>query len=169
MKLLLLYWTLLQSTLTSFSGLTSLPVIRHDLVLDRHWITDTELNSAVMIGRSTPGPMGVYIVCVGYFVAGVPGAVAGAFALATPALLIILLLRLLGGHADHPRVKNAIRMVVLAGTAFSAVTLLGMARSALNTPLLCALAATSFGLLLRTKIMTIWILVGAGVVTLLVK
>lgn len=169
MKILLLYWTLLQSTLTSFSGLTSLPVIRHDLVVERQWITDAQLNSAIMIGRSTPGPVGVYLVCVGYFVAGLPGAFAGLLALATPALAIILLLRLLGRRVDHPRVKSAIRLVVLAGTAYSAATLIGMSRAALTTPWLVLLAIASCALLLRTKLMTIWILLGAGIVTLLLK
>jgi uncharacterized membrane protein YdcZ (DUF606 family) len=87
-KLFLLYWTLLQSMLSSFSGLSSLPVIRYELVEQRHWIDDGQLNAAVMIGRSTPGPMGVYVVCIGYFVAGYWGAAVGMFAMATPALLI---------------------------------------------------------------------------------
>jgi chromate transporter len=36
-------------------------------------LTDQQLNEAVAITRSTPGPVGLYIVSVGYFVAGVPG------------------------------------------------------------------------------------------------
>ena len=36
----LLYLLLLKATATSFSGLTSLPVVRHDLVENRHVLTD---------------------------------------------------------------------------------------------------------------------------------
>ena len=50
-KLLVVYWALLQSTLASFSGLSSLPVIRHEFVVERHWIDDTQLSAAVMIGK----------------------------------------------------------------------------------------------------------------------
>ena len=103
-------------------GLTTLPVIRHELVMERHWIDDQQLSAAVMIGRSTPGPMGVYIVCIGYFVAGYPGAVMGMLAMATPALLIVLLFHLLRSRVDDPRVKNAIRFVIIGGTAYSAST-----------------------------------------------
>lgn len=168
-KLLVVYWALLQSTLASFSGLSSLPVIRHEFVVERHWIDDQQLSAAVMIGRSTPGPMGVYVVCVGYFVAGYPGAVAGLLALATPALLIILLFRLLGDRVDHPRVKNAIRFVIIGGAGFSAATLWGMARSALTVWWLFALAIVACGLLLRTRIATIWILAGAGILSMMVN
>ena len=168
-KLLILYWTLLQSTLGSFTGLQSIPVIRHELIVERHWIDDQQLSAALIIGRSTPGPMGVYIVCVGYFVAGYPGAVMAALALMTPALLIVLLFRLLGSRIDDPRVKNAIRFVIIGGTAFSASALVGMGQSAFTTWWLVGLGALSALLLLRTKVATIWILVGAGIVSVMVK
>jgi chromate transporter len=90
-----LYLLLLQATLTSFSGLTSIPLVRNDLVVGRAVLTDDELNSALAIGQTTPGPVGLYIVVVGYFAAGIPGAIAGALALATPALLAVPMLRAL--------------------------------------------------------------------------
>ena len=168
-KLLLLYWTLLQSMLSSFSGLSSLPVIRHELVEERHWIDDSQLNAAVMIGRSTPGPMGVYVVCVGYFVAGHPGAAVGMLAMATPALLILLLLRLLGNRVDDPRIKNAVRYVIVGGSSLSAFTLFKMGQSALAVWWCVAIAIVAAALLLRTRLSTIWIVVGAGAVGVMVK
>jgi hypothetical protein len=83
MNPVLLYFLLLKATLTSFSGLASLPVIRADLVTSRHVLTDDQLNTAVVVSPTTPGPVGVYVVSVGYSVAGVPGAVAGWAAMCT--------------------------------------------------------------------------------------
>ena len=168
-KLFLLYWTLLQSMLSSFSGLSSLPVIRHELVEERHWIDDSQLNAAVMIGRSTPGTMGVYVVCVGYFVACHPGAAVGMLAMATPALLILLLLRLLGNRVDDPRIKNAVRYVIVGGSSLSAFTLFKMGQSALAVWWCVAIAIVAAALLLRTRLSTIWIVVGAGAVGVMVK
>ena len=54
-----------------------------------HVLTNEQLNEAVVITRSTPGPVGLYIVSVGYFAGGLPGAVAGWLAMITPALLVI--------------------------------------------------------------------------------
>ena len=74
MKLVLLYLLLLKATATSFSGLSSLPVLREDLVVRHGLLTDRQLNVALTAGRSGPGPNGLYVVSVGYLVAGVPGA-----------------------------------------------------------------------------------------------
>ena len=107
MNLLLLYLLLLKATATSFSGLTSLPVVRNDLVLRYHVLTDRELNAAVAAGQSGPGPYGLYIVSVGFFVAGPAGAFCGWLAMVTPAFLIIPMVRYIGARAEQPRVRSA--------------------------------------------------------------
>ena len=89
MNAFVLYLLLLKATATSFAGLASLPVVREDLVVHRHVLTDAQLNDAVVITRSTPGPVGLYVVPVGYFAGGFPGAIAGWLAMITPALLIV--------------------------------------------------------------------------------
>ena len=77
MNVLLLYLLLLKATLTSFSGLASLPMVRHDLVERYRVLTDRQLTAAVAAGQMGPGPMGLYVVSVGYSVDGIPGACAG--------------------------------------------------------------------------------------------
>ena len=79
MNLVLLYILLLKDkdTATAFAGLASLPVIHDALVVQHHVLTDKQLAEAVVITRGTPGPVGLYVVSVGYFVAGLPGAFVG--------------------------------------------------------------------------------------------
>lgn len=119
MNIFLLYLVLLKGTVTAFAGLASLPVIQNALVFQYHVLTDQRLNEAVVITRSTPGPVGLYIVSVGYFVAGVPGAIAGWAAMATPALLIIPLVHFVGHRMDHPRVRWTIRASRVCCTPWS--------------------------------------------------
>lgn len=114
MTLLALYWVLLKATLFSFSGFGSLPQVRADLVVERRVITDEQLNRAVLVARMTPGPMGVYIVSVGYEANGVPGAAMGWLAMATPALLVVPILFVAGRIASHPRASGAINALILA-------------------------------------------------------
>ena len=57
MKAILLYLLLLKATVSTFSGLASLPLLRNDLVLHRHLLTDAQLNTAVVVTRTTPGPV----------------------------------------------------------------------------------------------------------------
>ena len=95
MNPLVLYLLLLKATLTSFSGLSSVPVIHNDLIVERHLLTERQLNTAIAAGRSGPGPLGLYVVSVGYQVSGVPGAAAGFLAVVTPAFLVVPILRFL--------------------------------------------------------------------------
>ena len=47
MSVVTLYLLLLKATVTSFSGGTSLPSVRQDLVVQHHAITDAQLSTAV--------------------------------------------------------------------------------------------------------------------------
>ena len=114
MNIVLLYLLLLKGTVTAFAGLASLPVLQDSLVTQYHVLTNDQLNDAVVITRSSPGPVGLYVVSVGYFVAGLPGAVAGWLAMITPALLIIPLVYFVGRKMEHPKVKSVLQAVIIA-------------------------------------------------------
>ena len=122
-----LYLLLLKATVTSFAGMASLPQIHQDLVATAHVITDDQLNQAVLIGRSTPGPVGAYVVAVGYFAAGVSGAVAGFLAMVTPALAAIPLLALMRRWLHIARVQAAVDAVLIASAALLVVSVIRMA------------------------------------------
>lgn len=166
MNLLVLYLLLTKATLTSFSGLTSLPIIRHDLVEHHHVLTDRQLNAAVAAGRTAPGPNGLYLVSVGYFVAGWPGACAGLVAVITPAFLIIPMLQYLGRRADHPAVKSSIRAVMLAASGLVVTTTVPLARDALTGVLPVAIASGSFLFLVFTRRATVWVILAAALIGL---
>ena len=74
----------------------------------------TEVRSEV-IGRATPGPMGAYVVAVGYQAAGVRGAIAGWLALVTPAFVALPLLVTVQRWLHLPRVRALVDAVVIAG------------------------------------------------------
>ena len=162
MNVLLLYLLLLKATATSFSGLTSLPVVRQDLVVHYGVLTDRQLNAAVAAGRSAPGPNGLYVVSVGYFVAGVPGAAAGCLAAMTPAFWIIVLLRHLGRHAQRPAIRSAIQCVTLAAAGLVIGATVPLARDALTGPLPIAIAAASFLFLAFTRYAAVWVILAAA-------
>ena len=110
MNTVVLYFLLLRATALSFSGFASVPVIREDLVVKRAVLTDQELNSAIAISQASPGPLGLYVVVVGYFVSGVPGALAGALALASCVLMATTTVRLVPDAA--PNVQFGVLAIV---------------------------------------------------------
>jgi len=166
MNIFLLYLLLLKGTITAFAGLASLPVIQDTLVFQHHVLTDKQLNEAIVITRSTPGPVGLYVVSVGYFVAGLPGAVAGWLAMITPAFLIIPLVHVAGRKIEHPRVKSILQTVVIASSGLLLAAAIPLAHEALTDPVTVGIAIVSLILLLATEMDTLWIILGAAVISL---
>lgn len=164
MNVFVLYFVLLEATVTTFAGLGSLPIVRDELVVQRAVITDVQLNQAVVISRVTPGPVGGYVVSVGYFAAGIPGAIAGWLAMATPALLVLPLLHLMGRKTEHPRVKAVLRAVVLTSAGLLLAALVPLAQAAITSPPTLLIALVTIGVMLKSRIDTLWIILGAALV-----
>lgn len=167
MNPVLVYLLLLKAVVTSFSGMTSLPMIQRDFVVERKALTDRQLNAAVAAGRSIPGPNGSYVVSVGYFAAGAPGAFAGWLAMVTPAFIMIPLLRFVGGRAERPTVRGAISGMTLAAAGLIISATIPLGRDALESPILICIAATSLIITVLTKWDTLWIIAGSALVGLL--
>jgi chromate transporter len=123
MSHIVVYLLLLKAVATSFAGMGSLPQIQQDFVETRHAISLEQLNQAVLVGRSTPGPIGAYVVSVGYLAAGWSGAIAAWLAMVTPALAAIPLVVMMQRWLHLPRVRGAVDAVVIA----SAILLLASA------------------------------------------
>jgi chromate transporter len=127
MNVLLLYLLLLKAIATSFAGMGSLPQIRQDFVVTYGVVTDEQLGQAVVLGRSAPGPVGAYVVAIGYFAGGWPGAFAAWLAMITPALLVIPLLTLLRRWLHLPRVRAAVDAVVVGSAVLLLTSVIQMA------------------------------------------
>ena len=164
-KLVLVFWIFIKSTCTSFAGLGSLPEIRHELVDEHHWATDDQLDQAIVITRTTPGPVGAWIVAAGYMVDGWPGAIAGWIAMAAPSLIVILLVGYFGKRAQHPRIRGMLQSVVLASAVLLLLAAIPIGRDALDGPLPIAIALIALPLLIAKRINTVWIVAGAAVVS----
>jgi chromate transporter len=144
MNIVLLYLPLVKGTVTAFAGPASLAVIQDSLVTHYHVLTNDQLNDAVVITRSSPGPVGLYIVSVGYFVAGLPGAVAGRLAMITPALLIIPLVHFVGRKMEHPTVESVLQAVIIASARLLLAAAIPLGRGGLTGPVTVGNAVTSF-------------------------
>ena len=142
-------------------------MVRTDFVVRRHIITDRQLNTAVAASRIGPGPLGIYVVSVGYLVAGAPGACVGWLAMITPAFLIIPMLRFLGTRAEHRRARAVASAVLFAGAGLMLSAAAPMARDVITGPLSLAIVAASFVLIAVTRVDSLWVMLGAAVVGML--
>jgi chromate transporter len=163
-NLFLLYLVMLKATVTSFNGPMSLPVLRDELIVRRHMITDRELTAAVTAAQASPGPMGIYVVSVGYFAAGIPGAVAGFFALITPGFLAIPLIRWIGMRLQSPRARSTLSAAVLASAGLIVTSAVPLAEASISTWTTAALAVVACVLVASTRVPTVLIIAVAGAV-----
>ena len=161
MNAVVLYFLLLRATALSFSGFASVPVIREDLVVKRAVLTDQELNSAIAISQASPGPLGLYVVVVGYFVAGVPGAFAGALALASPAILAIPIARAVRRHRDS-QVRGGSAAIVIASCVLMAMTTVRLASDATPNLQFAALGIGAFVALASGRVPPFVVIIGCA-------
>jgi len=134
------------SLVTVGGGYVMFPLLKSEVVDARGWISDEEMVDYYALAQSIPGIIAMNTsTLIGYRKRGIPGAVAAAFGMALPSLIVILLVSaFLLEFFDHPGVQKAfagIRCAVVA-LIISAVWKVG-ARS-VNSPLRIAIAVLSF-------------------------
>ncbi len=167
MTSLSLYWLFLRAVLLSFSGFATVPVLRDALVVHHALLTDAQLNDAMAISQASPGPLGMYLVLVGYFVAGFSGALAGMLSLMTPALLAIPIARLVL-RGQSAALQGACRGIVIASCALMIATGLRLVPQATPTVPYVAVVIAGAATLALTTITPVWVIAVAACVGLVV-
>ncbi len=107
------FWLILKASLFSTGGSGNLPSIHADL-LARGWATDQQFAEALAIGQISPGPSGLWVVCLGYLTDGVRGGLLASLALCLPPLLVVAVDRLHRRHGDHPAMRGFVHGLGLA-------------------------------------------------------
>lgn len=166
MNLLLLYFLMLKATLTTFSGQSSMPVIRQDFVVTYRLISDHQFNAAIAAGQSSPGPMGIFVVSVGYFARGAPGAMVAWLAVITPAFAVIPLLRFAGRATERPRIRSALNAAVVSSAGLILLSTAPLASVAIRDGWTLALAISAFAVLALTRVSTIWVVLASAFIGL---
>lgn len=168
MTALALYWLFLRAVLLSFSGFATVPLLRESLVIHQAVLTDAQLNDAIAISQASPGPLGLYVVVVGYFVAGLPGALAGVMALASPAFLAIPIARLVS-RGRSALVRGASSGIVIASAALMLITGGKLALAAAPSSPYLVIIIVGAITVAATKIKPVWVIVAAGLFGLILR
>ena len=115
-----LFWTFFKIGAFTFGGgYAMLPLIQHETVEKKGWISDDDILEIVAIAESTPGPFAINSATfVGYRTAGAFGSFCATLGVVLPSFIIIsIIARLLNEFQDIKAVKYAfwgIRAGVLA-------------------------------------------------------
>ncbi|GAB4465045.1 MAG: hypothetical protein OHK0029_35430 [Armatimonadaceae bacterium] len=158
-----LFWLVLKATLLSTGGSGNLPMLHDDLVTARGWLTTEQVAEAVGIGQIAPGPTGLWVVSLGYFVDGVRGAMAATLAVCLPPLLVLVLARLYLRHRGNPIIDGFVRGLALTVTGISVVILFRLLEASGGITVRALLTALVAAVLMATRRVPVWlILLTAG-------
>jgi chromate transporter len=147
------------------SGYVLLPLLRADLVEGRHWLTEKQLLDAVAIGQVTPGPVFTTATFIGYLMGGGLGALVATVGVFLPGFLLVSVTRPLVARVRRSEVASAfLDGVNVAALALMAVVMVQLARAALVDIPTILIAAVGALLLLRWKVSSSWLVVGAALV-----
>jgi chromate transporter len=150
------------------SGYVLLPVLRSDLVLNLHWLTDAQLLDAVAVSQATPGPFFTVATFIGFVLAGWKGATLATLGMFLPAFVYV---GVTSGFLPKLR-KSPLAGAFLDGVNAAAVALMAFVgwqfgRAALVNIPAVVLAVLSVVLVLRYKVNSTWLVLGgaaAGIV-----
>jgi chromate transporter len=180
--LLKIFWLFTRVALLSWGGgPASLALMQRETVA-AGWVTASEFADSVAIGNSLPGPIAPQVSAfVGFKLAGLWGAVAGAAGTVVPTTLIMLAaVAYFYKVKDAPPMRamlTAVRPVViglLLWTAYDVAATVFNVQATGWGPALAAnwdkllIVAVTFGLLTFSKINPAFIILGAAVVGLLI-
>ncbi|CAN5533146.1 hypothetical protein BH10CHL1_BH10CHL1_35620 [soil metagenome] len=110
---LIYFWVLLKASLFSTGGTGNLPSIHADL-LARGWATDRQFAEALAIGQISPGPNGLWVICLGYLTDGVRGSLLATLAISLPPMVVLAVVALHRRVGDHPAMQGFVRGLGLA-------------------------------------------------------
>lgn len=158
-----LFLLMLKASLFSFSGTGNLPILRSDL-LPLGWATDKQFVEALAVGQVSPGPMGLWVISLGYLMDGWIGATLALIAICIPPLLVAPLARLYRRVRDHAAVEGFMRGLSLAVVGIFAVILATIQMAAGIDLRALAIVAAAFGLALSRRVPLLAILAVAALV-----
>lgn len=144
------------------SGYVLLAFLRTELVVQRGWLTDSQLVDAIAIGQVTPGPVFTTATFIGYLLHGARGAIAATVGIFLPAFLLVALSGHLLPLIRESRLAGAfLDGVIVASLALMGVVTWQLARASLVDLVTVAVALTSAIALLRFRINSTWLVLQA--------
>jgi len=145
------------------SGYVLLALLRADLVVRLHWLTEPQLLDAIAVSQATPGPFFTVSTFIGYLLGGWRGAALATLGMFLPAFVYVAVTasflprlrqsKLAGAFLDGVNAA-AVALIAFAGWQFARTTLV-------SVPAL-AFAAIGAIFVFRYRMNSAWVLAGAA-------
>jgi chromate transporter len=152
------------------SGYVLLAILRADLVVRLHWLTDAQLLDSIAISQATPGPFFTVATFIGFLLGGWRGAILGTIGMFLPAFVFVGLT----AHVLPKLRKSPLAGAFLDGVNASAVALMGFvgwqfALASLTSWSAVVIGVVSVLLLVRYKTNSAWLVLGGAIAGILLR
>ena len=146
-------------------GFASVPLMLHEVVGIRHWMSTRVFMDGIAMGQVTPGPIVITATFIGYQFAGILGALCATMAIFFPSFVI---LTLVVPHFDrmkaNPWFQRAMRGILASFVGLLLAVLLRFGLAAPWTPLSAVLAGGAFTALML-KVEVPWVVVPGAILS----
>ncbi len=153
-------------------GLVTIPLIQHEMVNVRHWLTLTDVTKLLAIAQMTPGPIAINAATfVGFQIAGVFGSLMSTLAVISPSIIILLFitpfLNTINNNETAKKINQGIQVGVLSLILY-AIWSFGSTVIANFFDFLISIAAFMVLLFLQNKIHPVLVIIFCGIIGLLI-
>jgi len=152
------------SAVTIGGGYVMFPLMKSEVVDGKGWTTDEEMVDYYALGQSIPGIIAMNTATlVGYRKRGIPGAVCAAAGMATPSVIVILIVAaFLTPYFDHPWVQKAFAGIRAAVVAMIVMAMWQVGKKSVNSWSKGAIAVGSFLAIVGLHIHPVLMIVAGG-------
>ncbi len=165
-KLIQLYVSWFKMGLFTFGGgYAMLPMIQKEVIEKYHWATEDEVMDYYAIGQCTPGVIAVNTsTFIGYYQAGVPGAIAATLGVVTPSIIIISIITgLITNFSSLAIVQHALNGIRVAVCMLMINAVLKLGKGNIKNKIGFLIFAVALIFAMFTKVSTVLLVIGAGI------
>ena len=152
------------------SGYVLLAFLRSDFVVHLRWLTDQQLIDAIAVGQVTPGPVFTTATFIGYLTGGLRGALLATLGIFLPSFIFVALIYpFISRVRRSPTARAFLDGVTAAALGLMAAVTWQLGRAAIVDLPTALMALLAFGLLVRRRPNSAWLVLGGGLLGVAVK
>ncbi len=149
-------------------GFASVPVMLHEVVGARHWMSTRVFMDGIAMGQVTPGPIVITATFVGYQIAGIAGALAATVYIFFPSFVILaLIVPRFDGVKANPYFQCAMKGVLASFVGLLLAVTLRFGLAVPWTPASALVACGAFTALML-KVEVPWVVIPGAIVSMIV-
>jgi chromate transporter len=152
------------------SGLAIVPFLHGGVVLEHHWLNETQFVDAVAVAMITPGPVVITVAFIGFLVGGTWGAIAAGLGVFLPVYCIVVFCApLYRRYSKNPHLRAFVFGVTAAAVGAITGAVVVLARRSIRDVPTLLIAICTFLVLMKFKVPEPIVIASAAVIGLAVR